>query len=84
MSEIDHSPEGFDADNTRWTAFVTLNAPDTPIHGKPLNPFTTDKTFDNFDDAVERAVEIREDPHDSLDVSLDANQSVDVKVTKAP
>jgi|AntDeeMinimDraft_4_1070355.scaffolds.fasta_scaffold01482_1 hypothetical protein len=82
MGEIDQSTAG-DSQTSRWTALITLDAPGSPTHGKPLNPLTNTNTFDDFDAAVQRAVDVRNNPHDEVDYSFDDGQSVSVKVTQS-
>lgn len=81
MGEIDHSADG-DSDNTEWSTHISLDAPDSPMHGKPINVFTNRNTFDDFAAAMERTVAVRENPQDEVDYPFEDGQSVNVEVTK--
>lgn len=80
MGEIESPAEETSLEDAQWHVFITLDS-DGPMSGQPINPFTTDNLFDDFNDAVARAIDIRNDPHVEVDYPLEAGQSVGVEVT---
>jgi len=82
MGEI--NPSASRDTQTRWTVQITLDDDGSPMHGQPINPLTSENTFDDFDAAVQRAIDVRNDPYDEVDYPFDPGQGVNVKVTRSP
>ena len=79
MGELESQTVGTSLENAQWHVYISLDC-DGPMSGQPINAFTTDNLFDNFDDAVARAAAIRADPHAEVDYPLEPGQSVNVKI----
>ena len=82
-TESDAGVSATDPSDAQWNTIVTIDAPNEIFHGRVLNPFITRDSFDMFKHAVARAVEIRNDPHESLDCNLDTKHDVNIKITQS-